>query len=146
MKRIALPIAARRTPRSLEVNAPSLNAGCPNKFVVAIPTPRPVASNAVLRARPRIPIRLLRGTSAAPRATRDAHVAEPRIAVACGPRHPRLHHISRTDHFWTNPQAGVLALAVPAVAVNTVPAAVSPARQMPPSNVRQSAPPPHACQ
>src|SRR3954452_13869361 len=25
------------------------------------------------------------GTSAAPRSTRDAHVAEPRIAMACGP-------------------------------------------------------------
>src|SRR3954453_17782192 len=29
--------------------------------------------------------------SAAPRATHDAHVAEPRITIACGPRHPRLH-------------------------------------------------------
>src|SRR4051812_19682258 len=49
MKRIALPMAARRTRRSLEVNAPSLNAGCPNRFVVAIPTPSPVASNAALK-------------------------------------------------------------------------------------------------
>jgi 4-amino-4-deoxy-L-arabinose transferase-like glycosyltransferase len=36
------------------------------------------------------------GASAAPRATRDAHVAEPRSAIACGPRHPRLHHVRRT--------------------------------------------------
>ena len=38
------------------------------------------------------------GTSAAPRATHAAHVAEPRIASACGPRHWRLHHIRRTGH------------------------------------------------
>ena len=57
MKRIALPIAARRTPRSLEVNAPSLNAGWPNRFVVAIPTPRPVSSSARLEAR-HDPVRL----------------------------------------------------------------------------------------
>ena len=49
MKRIALPIAARRTPRSLEVNAPSLNAGWPNRFVVAMPTPSPVSSSAPLK-------------------------------------------------------------------------------------------------
>src|SRR5690348_4786187 len=49
MKFIALPIAARRTPRSLDVNAPSLNAGCPNRLVVAIPTPRPVSSSAALK-------------------------------------------------------------------------------------------------
>ena len=49
MKFIALPIAARRTPRSLEVKAPSLNAGWPNRFVVAIPTPMPVSSSASLK-------------------------------------------------------------------------------------------------
>ena len=43
------------------------------------------------------------GASAAPRATHDAHVPEARIAVACGPRHPRLHHIGRTDHCSTDP-------------------------------------------
>ena len=43
------------------------------------------------------------GTSAAPRATHDAHVPEARIAIACGPSHPRLHHIRRTDHASTNP-------------------------------------------
>ena len=43
---IALPIAARRTPRSLEVKAPSLKAGWPKRFVVAIPTPSPVSSSA----------------------------------------------------------------------------------------------------
>jgi len=45
-ERIALPIAARRTPRSLEVNAPSLKAGWPNRFVVPMPTPSPVSSSA----------------------------------------------------------------------------------------------------
>ena len=45
------------------------------------------------------------GTSAAPRATHDAHVAEPRIAVACGPRHPRPHHMGRTDHCSADPWA-----------------------------------------
>jgi tetratricopeptide (TPR) repeat protein len=44
-----------------------------------------------------------RGTSAAPRATHDAHVPEARIAIACGPRHPRLHHIRRTDHCSAEP-------------------------------------------
>ena len=43
------------------------------------------------------------GTSAAPRATHAAHVAEPRIASACGPRHWRLHHIRRADHSSTGP-------------------------------------------
>jgi hypothetical protein len=28
----------------------------------------------------------------------NAHVAEPRITVAGGTLHPRLHHISRIDH------------------------------------------------
>src|SRR5688572_3761035 len=44
-----------------------------------------------------------RGTSAAPRPTHAAHVAEPRIASACGPRHWRLHHVRRTDHYSTDP-------------------------------------------
>ena len=46
---MALPIAARRTPRSFDVKAPSLNAGCPNRFVVAMPTPSPVSSSAALK-------------------------------------------------------------------------------------------------
>ena len=46
---MALPIAARRTPRSLEVKAPSLNAGWPKRFVVAIPTPSPVSSSAAAK-------------------------------------------------------------------------------------------------
>jgi uncharacterized protein (DUF952 family) len=44
------------------------------------------------------------GTSAAPRATHAAHVAEPRIASAGGPRPWRPHHIARTDHSSTNPK------------------------------------------
>ena len=46
---MALPIAARRTPRSLDVKAPSLNAGCPKRLVVAMPTPSPLASSAALK-------------------------------------------------------------------------------------------------
>ena len=35
---------------------------------------------------------------AAPRPTRDAHVARSRITIACGAGHPRLHRRGRTDH------------------------------------------------
>src|SRR4051812_11568317 len=49
IERIALPIAARRTRRSFEVKAPSLNAAWPNRFVVAMPTVRPVSSSADLK-------------------------------------------------------------------------------------------------
>src|SRR3954452_14292693 len=49
MKFIALPIAARRTLRSFDVKAPSLNAAWPNRLVVAMPTPRPVSSSAALK-------------------------------------------------------------------------------------------------
>jgi hypothetical protein len=49
IERIALPIAARRTPRSFDVNAPSLNTGCVKRLVVAMPTPRPVSSSAALK-------------------------------------------------------------------------------------------------
>ena len=45
------------------------------------------------------------GASAAPRATHDAHVPEARITIACGPSHPRLHHIGRTDHSPTTPSS-----------------------------------------
>ena len=47
------------------------------------------------------------GTSAAPRAARDAHVAEPRIAIASAPRHPLLHHI-RADRPFFNRLLGEL--------------------------------------
>jgi hypothetical protein len=33
----------------LDVNAPSLNAGWVNRLVVAMPTPRPVSSSALLK-------------------------------------------------------------------------------------------------
>src|SRR3954462_6771436 len=56
---------------------------------------------------PRGPVEAFRyarcGTSAAPHATCDAHVPEARITIARGPRHPRLHHIGRSDHASTNP-------------------------------------------
>src|SRR3954454_231490 len=61
-----------------------------------------IASTPRLRARPRYRYACC-GTSAAPRSTHDAHVAEPRSAIACGPRHPRLHQIRHTDHFRMNP-------------------------------------------
>jgi hypothetical protein len=48
MPRIALAIAARRTDRSFEVKAPSLNAGCANRLVVAIVTRIPVRDSASL--------------------------------------------------------------------------------------------------
>ena len=42
--------ANRRTSRSFAVNAPSLNIGWPNRFVVAVVTTRPVSSSALRNA------------------------------------------------------------------------------------------------
>ena len=42
--------ANRRTSRSFAVNAPSLNTGWPNRFVVAVVTTRPVSSSALRNA------------------------------------------------------------------------------------------------
>ena len=64
MKRIALPIAARRTPRSLEVNAPSLNAGWPKRLVVAMPDAQAGLLQRVLEARDDL---VLLGVAGAPR-------------------------------------------------------------------------------
>ena len=85
--RIALPIAARRTLRSLEVNAPSLKAGWPNRFVVAIPTPMPVSSSAALNRA------TIRSASAAlsPRGRgrcRAGSRPRRRARRACGPSRP----------------------------------------------------------
>src|SRR3954469_20063579 len=49
MLRSTLAIAYRRTVRSLAVSPPSLNTGAPNRFVVAISTPRPVSASAFLK-------------------------------------------------------------------------------------------------
>ena len=48
--RITFDSANRRTDRSLAVNAPSLNIGWPNRFVVAVVTTSPVSSSAFLNA------------------------------------------------------------------------------------------------
>ena len=48
--RITFARANRRTSRSFAVNAPSLNIGWPNRFVVAVVTTRPVSSSALRNA------------------------------------------------------------------------------------------------
>ena len=60
--------ANRRTARSLAVNAPSLKMGCPNRFVVAIDTTRPLVSSA---SRNR-PISLSRTVSSLPNGIRSS--------------------------------------------------------------------------
>jgi hypothetical protein len=60
---MTLARANRRTSRSLAVNAPSLNIGCENRFVVAVVTTRPVSASARLKS----PIRASRSAGPAPK-------------------------------------------------------------------------------
>jgi hypothetical protein len=62
--RITLASANRRTSRSLAVNAPSLNIGWPNRFVVAVVTTMPVSDSALRSA----PIRSSRSAGVASKA------------------------------------------------------------------------------
>src|SRR3954449_3497216 len=110
MLRSTLAIAYRRTVRSLAVSPPSLNTGAPNRFVVAISTPRPVSASAFLN-RSRVASRVASSgtrssswkvTAAAPSSARrctastgssSGRTAPPKTSTPCQPtvHRPKLN-------------------------------------------------------